>query len=93
MDFVVYFFALCWGYRRNRLVAVGGIAVACLGISLALNKVPWLPSWFEPIPFMGFTLLSLLFVVLICYYILKALLTVTKRLLGKAVGHDPTQPN
>jgi hypothetical protein len=93
MDLVAYFFELCWRYRRNPLVAVGGIAIACLGISFGLDYIPRVPAWFKPVPFVGYSLFALLFVILLCYYIIKALIAATKRLFVKPVKPDPTHPN
>jgi tellurite resistance protein TehA-like permease len=90
MDLATDLFALCWEHRRNPLIPMGGFAMACLGVGLAVNNVPWVTPWFKPVPFVGFSLLALLFVVLLFYYILKALITFTKRLFTKVSAHSST---
>jgi hypothetical protein len=93
MDLVAYFFELCWRYRRNPLVAVGGVSIACLGTSFGLDYIPRVPAWFKPIPFVGFTLLALLFVILLFYYIAKAFISATKKLFAKPVKPDAKHSN
>src|SRR5258708_37255054 len=83
MDFVIDFFALCWEHRRNPPIAAGGIAIACLGISFGLDYIPGVPAWFKSVSFVGFSLFALLFVILLCYSIIKALIAATKKLFAK----------
>ena len=39
------FFSEVWNHRKNRFIAVGGIAVLFIGIMMALVKIPGLPDW------------------------------------------------
>ena len=41
---LAYFLSEAWCHRRNRFIAVGGIAVCLIIVMLALAPVPWVPE-------------------------------------------------
>ena len=43
--FAIVLVALCWAYRRNRFIAVGGIAVFFFFVLFALFNFPKTPEW------------------------------------------------
>jgi hypothetical protein len=43
-DPVAFFFEEAWLHRRNRFIAVGGVALFLLFIALALQPIPWVPE-------------------------------------------------
>jgi hypothetical protein len=43
-DPVAFFFEEVWQHRRNRFIAVGGVALFLLFIALALQPIPWVPE-------------------------------------------------
>lgn len=44
MDIVALFFSEVWAHRRNRFIAVGGIAVAFFALTLVVMPIPWIPE-------------------------------------------------
>lgn len=93
MDPIAFVFAQCWLHRRNRLIAVGGLAMACLGLGLVFVNVPWVPGWLFKVAMSGFSVFALPFVALLGYYTLKAIALALRRLLGRVPGrHNPSGP-
>ena len=41
---VAFFFEEVWLHRRNRFIAVGGVALFLFFIALALQPIPWVPE-------------------------------------------------
>jgi len=44
-EMIAFFFSEVWNHRKNRFIAVGGIAVLFVGIMLWLIKLPGVPDW------------------------------------------------
>jgi hypothetical protein len=43
-EMIAFFFSEVWNYRKNRFIAVGGIAALFVGIMMALVRVQGLPD-------------------------------------------------
>ena len=43
-DPVTFFFEEVWLHRRNKFIAVGGVALFLLFIAIALQPIPWVPN-------------------------------------------------
>jgi hypothetical protein len=68
---VAYFFSEAWFHRRNRFIAVGGIAVLLIFVKLALAPVPWVPESLKQTVTVLCGLSIVATVLLMLYYALK----------------------
>jgi hypothetical protein len=68
---VAYFFSEAWCHRRNRFIAVGGIAVFLVFVMLALAPVPWVPESLKQTVTVLCGLSIVATMMLMVYYVLK----------------------
>ena len=89
---VAYFFSEAWFHRRNRFIAVGGIAVLLLFIMLALAPVPWAPESVKQTVTVLCGLSIVATVLLMLYYALKftvvGAIWVFRRVFGATTSRD-----
>jgi hypothetical protein len=45
LELISYFFSEIWNHRRNRFIAVGGLAVFSIGLMFVLVKIQGIPDW------------------------------------------------
>jgi hypothetical protein len=45
LELISYFFSEIWNHRRNRFIAVGGLAVFFIGLMFVLVKIQGIPDW------------------------------------------------
>jgi len=44
IEVVIFFLKECWAHRRNRFIAVGGMAVLFITLTLASVWISWVPE-------------------------------------------------
>jgi hypothetical protein len=45
VEAIIFFLKECWAHRRNRFIAVGGMAVLFLTLTLASVSTSWVPEY------------------------------------------------
>ncbi|MGB7848313.1 MAG: hypothetical protein WBL63_22060 [Candidatus Acidiferrum sp.] len=71
LDAWIYLLAQIWGNRRNRFIAVGGLAVFFFGLIMILNSLPGVPDFLFRIVAFLCGLFVLATMALMVYYPLK----------------------
>ena len=91
---VAYFFSEAWFHRRNRFIAVGGIAVLLVFVMLALAPVPWVPDSLKQTVAVLCGLSVLATILLMLYYALKFAVLVAiwlfRGVFGATSRHEPS---
>lgn len=72
-----------WEHRRNKVIAVGAIAMVFLGLFFTLKGADWPPPWLPVAMFAAFWFFSLIMILLVCYYILRGLVRIIRNLVSK----------
>ena len=44
IEVIIFFLKECWAHRRNRFIAVGGMAVLFITLTLASVSLSWVPE-------------------------------------------------
>ena len=93
-DPITMFFTEVWLHRRNRFIAVGGVALFLLFLMHALKPVPWVPESLKQTIGVLFGLSILATTLLMLYYVLKfvllAVVWLFKRVFGSSKREDQT---
>jgi len=70
-DFIAFFFSQVWFHRRNRFIAVGGLAVFSIGLMFLLAKISGVPAWVDRAAAAMTGTLILATMALAVYYVVK----------------------
>jgi hypothetical protein len=91
-DPTAFFFNEVWMHRRNRFIAVGGLAVFFVFLMFALNPVPWVPESLKQTIAVSCGLSVLATILLMLYYVLEFGLVIAiwlfRRVFGKTTPRD-----
>jgi hypothetical protein len=71
LEFISYFFSGVWNHRRNRFIAVGGLAVFSIGLMFVLAKIQGVPDWLLRASAALTGTLIIVTMALACYYLVK----------------------
>jgi hypothetical protein len=97
MDVLGYFFTEVWNHRRNRFIAVGGVALFLLFLAVALNPVPWVPESLKQTLYVLCVVSFVATVLLMLYYAMKfavvAAIWLFRRVVGILRRQDPSSLN
>ncbi len=85
-DLIAFFFTEVWAHRRNRFIAVGGLALLFLLLMFALNPVPWVPESLKQTIAVLCGLSILATILLMLYYALKFAFMTAICLFRRVVG-------
>jgi len=85
-DPIAFFFTEVWMHRRNRFIAVGGLALFFLFLMFALSPVPWVPESLKQTVTVLFGLSILATTLLMLYYVLKFTVVIAIWLFRRVFG-------
>jgi len=96
-DLITFFFTEVWAHRRNRFIAVGGVALFLLFLALALHPVPWVPESLKQTVDVLCGVSIVATVLLMLYYVMKftvvAAIWLFRRVFGTLRRQDPSSLN
>jgi hypothetical protein len=90
-DPIAFFFTEVWVHRRNRFIAVGGLALFFIFLMFALSPVPWVPESLKQTVTVLCGLSILATILLMLYYALKFVFVIAIWLFRRVFGTTSPQ--